>query len=167
MIRFVSGVIVFAVACFFAVSTFAEELKIAYVNLEKVFNEYHGTKVAQGNLEEEEKKREVEFRAITEEIRNLQKEAELLKEKEKQEKERLILQKIGEQRNFRVKVEQELIGMRNKVYAEIMQKIEAVVKEKAEKEGYSLIFQDRALIFKKPGYNITDKIIKIINEKKD
>lgn len=167
MIRFMSSIIVFAVACFFAVSTFAEELKIAYVDIEKVFNEYHGTKVAQGNLKEEEKKREVEFRAITEEIRNFQKEAELLKEKEKQEKERLILQKISEQRNFRVKVEQELIGMRNKVYAEIMQKIEAVVKEKAEKEGYSLIFQDRALIFKKPGYNITNEIIKIINEKKD
>ena len=66
-----------------------------------------------------------------------------------------------------MKIEQELVGMRNKVYADIMQKIEAVVKEKAEKEGYSLVFHDRALIFKKPGYNITDEIIKIINEKKD
>ena len=167
MIRVMSGIIVFAIACFFAVSTFAEELKVAYVDIEKVFNEYHGTKVAQENLAEEEKKREVEFRAVTEEIRNLQKETELLKEKEKQEKEKLILQKISEQRNFRVKVEQELIGMRNKVYAEIMQKIEAVVKEKAEKGGYSLVFQDRALVFKKPGYNITDEIIKIINKKKD
>ncbi|MCK5655040.1 MAG: OmpH family outer membrane protein [Candidatus Aureabacteria bacterium] len=167
MIRIISSIIVFAIACSFAVLTFAEELKIAYVDIEKVFTEYHGTKVAQGNLEEEEKKREVEFRATTEEIRNLQKEAELLKETEKQEKERLILQKISEQRNFRVKVEQELIGMKNKVYTEIMQEIEAVVKEKAEKEGYSLIFQDRALIFKKPEYNITDEIIKIINEKKD
>ncbi len=167
MIRIISSIIVFAIVCSFAVSTFAEELKIAYVDIEKVFTEYHGTKIAQGNLEEEEKKREVEFRAITEEIRNLQKEAELLKETEKQEKERLILQKISEQRNFRAKVEQELIGMKNKVYTDIMQEIEAVVKEKAEKEGYTLIFQDRALIFKKPEYNITNEIIKIINEKKD
>ncbi len=158
---------VFSIFCFCGRAFSAEQFKFAYVDIEKVFTEYKETKVAQDKFEQEEKKREAELRNLTDEIRNLQKESELLKEKEKQEKENLILQKIAELRKARVKAEQELIAMKNKMNIEIIQKIEAVVKEKGEKEGYTFIFQDRAMLYKKPGFDVTSDIIEMINKKEE
>ncbi|MDD5643992.1 MAG: OmpH family outer membrane protein [bacterium] len=158
---------VFCVFCFCGAAMSAQQFKFAYVDIEKVFSEYKGTKIAQERFEQEEKKREGELRNLTDEIRNLQKEAELLKEKEKQEKENLILQKIAELRKARVKAEQELMAMKNKMNIDIIQKIEAVVKEKGEKEGYTFVFQDRAMLYKKPEFDITAEVIEIINKKEE
>jgi Skp family chaperone for outer membrane proteins len=49
---------------------------------------------------------------------------------------------------------------------EILQDIEGVVKTYSEKEGYTLVFNDRVLVYQNKTMDITDKIIAILNKGK-
>ena len=48
---------------------------------------------------------------------------------------------------------------------EILTDIEASVKKYAEKEGYTMVFNDRVLIYQNKSLDITDEVIKILTAK--
>lgn len=47
---------------------------------------------------------------------------------------------------------------------EILKDIEETVKKYAEKEGYTFVFNDRVLVYQDKSYDITSKIIDILNK---
>ena len=49
---------------------------------------------------------------------------------------------------------------------EIMKDIEEAVKQYAVKDGYTLVFNERVLIYQAKSLDITDKVSEILNKKK-
>ena len=56
------------------------------------------------------------------------------------------------------------ISHQSQDYQANQQAIEKVVKDYAQKEGYTLVLNDRVLVYGGEEMNITDKIVKLLNE---
>ena len=57
----------------------------------------------------------------------------------------------------------DLTKERNEKIREILLEIEKIVSDFAEKNGYSVILNDRVLIYGAPGYDVTEEILKVLN----
>ena len=142
----------------------AEGIKIGYIDLEKAFNEYYRTKVENGKLQDVQKAKKVEADKMVSDINKLKEEAELLSDDAKKSKEAVVKEKITELRNYERDTVQEirdkLLGLRK----EILDSITKVVEEKGKKEGYTFIFVSDVIIYKEPGLDLTEELIKILNK---
>lgn len=147
----------------FNVSGFAQE-KLAYVNLSKIFSEYKKTKEYDKGLEKKQKEYKRERDKKAEEIKRLRDKLELLNEKERIKKEAEIKEKIISLRELDRNKREELKQDGDKRIKEILKDIEKAVRQYAEKEGYSFVFNNRILVYEKESYDITDKIVEIVNK---
>ena len=142
----------------------AQDVKMGFVDVEKVFNEYELTKQNDAKLKEEGKAKTSERSGLVEEIKKLKEEAELLSEEARKEKEAVIEEKLKNLRDFDEKTKNELRSKRDfllkKIFDEIRQNIEEVGKE----ENYTFIFNDRALLYKTAGNDLTAQVVKRMNE---
>jgi len=162
---------VLAVTAVFAVSLFsgivcemayAKELKIAYVDLAKVFDEYKKTKDAEKNLEAKSKIKEDERKKMVDELRKLKDEQALLSEKAKAEKQTALDAKIKVLQDFDNKARNDLVKERNDMLGGIMKDIEGVVTEYAKASGYDLVLNSRMLLYGAEQYDVTaDVLIKL------
>lgn len=157
----------FSVGLFFmAMSVLgAQEMKLGYVDVEKVFNEYEVTKQNDAKLKEEGKAKTAERTALVDEIKKLKDESELLSEDARKEKDAVIEQKLKALRDFDEKTKNELRNKRDFLLKKIFDDIRVTIEEVGKAEGYSLIFNDRALLFKTESYDITNLVIQKVNEK--
>lgn len=140
------------------------KLKIGYVDFEKVFNEYHKTKEGNEILNKEKVAKEDEGKKLVDAINKMRQEAELLSQDAKKKKEEEIKQKIKELREFTEITRRDLIKKRNDMWKGIFEDIRAVVQEKGKNEDYSLIFDDKALLFKLDGLDLTEEVIQVLNK---
>ncbi|MBI1871074.1 MAG: OmpH family outer membrane protein [Chlamydiae bacterium] len=141
------------------------ELKIAYVDVEKVFNEYDVTKQNDAKLKEEGKGKTQERTGMVDEIKKLKDEAELLSEGARKEKEAAIEEKLKTLREFDEKTKGELKNKRDYLLKKIFDDIRVTIEEIGKSEKYDLIFNDRALLYKTASFDITDKVTQAMNEK--
>ncbi len=140
------------------------KIKIGFVNFEKAFNDYYKTKEGNAILAKEKSAKEDEGRKLVDQINKMRKEAELLSQEAKKTKEEAIREKIRELREFTEISRQGLVQKRNDMWRDIFEEIRKVVKAKAEKEEFSLIFDDKALLYKMDALDITDEIISELNK---
>ena len=47
---------------------------------------------------------------------------------------------------------------------EILKDIEETVKKYSEKEGYTFVFNDRVLVYQDKKFDITDKVVELLNK---
>jgi outer membrane protein len=139
--------------------------KFAYINLEKVFNEYQKTKDEEAKLTEEGKQKQKEIDAKIKEIDKLREDMELLNEKEKEKRKAEIEKKMQELRQFDRQARADLMRKRDAIIREILTEIDNAIKEYGKSKGYTLIFNSRALLYKDEKLDITDEIIKYLNNK--
>jgi len=140
------------------------KVKFGFVDFEKVFNEYYKTKEGNAVLEKEKLAKEDEGRKLVESVNQMRKEAELLSQNAKEEKGDEIRVKIRELKEFTELTRRDLIKKRNEMWKSIFEEIRQLVKKKGKKEGYTLIFDDKALLFKSNSLDITDEIIRELNK---
>ncbi|MBI1882631.1 MAG: OmpH family outer membrane protein [Chlamydiae bacterium] len=143
----------------------AEDLKIGYVDVEKVFNEYDLTKQNDAKLKEEGKGKTAERAKMVDEIKKLKEESELLNEEARKEKESVINEKINALKDFDEKTKSELRNKRDFLLKGIFDDIKATIEEIGKEGKYNLIFNDRALLYKTPTYDISAQVTKRMNEK--
>lgn len=163
----VAVAVVFAAGMFAGTTqAFAKEIKIAYVDLAKVFDEYSVTKNSEKNLEEKGKAKEAERTAMVEELRKLKDEQALLSEKAKAEKQTIIDNKIKALQDFDRVTRDALVKERNDMLGNILKDIEKVVADFAKANGYDYIFNSRMLLYGMPESDITAAILAKLNGKK-
>ncbi len=138
--------------------------KVAYVNLSRVFDEYEKTKVYDKVLEADNTKFQEERNKKIEAIRELQGKTAALKENEKAKTDKDIEKLKSELMAFDQQKRTDLTKARDERVREILMEIEKVVSEYAKKEGYSFVFNDRVLIYGAETMNITEPILKALNE---
>lgn len=161
--RFLAAVIL-GVA-FFCVNAYAAEKdKFAYVDLSRIFSEYQKTKDYDKVLSEKEGAFTAERQKKVDEVKSLQDKMNLLNDKEKESKKPELEDKIKTLQAFDQQKQTDLRKEQDEKMKEIFKDIEGAVKQYAEKEGYSFVFNDRVLVYQNKSFDITEKIIDILNK---
>jgi len=151
---------------FLGVFAYAEELKIGYVDIEKVFNQYSGTKTAKEKLkkdvDKEQKLLEQEKNAIKKELDELEKKSAVLDKKQLNAKKEELQQKAEQLQEKTLDVQQKLIAKEKELTANIIDEIRAIIAKVGKEKKYDYIFEKTILLY--GGEDITYLVIKAINE---
>jgi Skp family chaperone for outer membrane proteins len=144
----------------------ADNLKIAYIDLSKVFDGYQKTKefdaVLQKQGEEFQKTRD----AMIMKIQDSQSKLDLMKDSEKASLEADIEKQKNEVVAFDKEKRTELAKQRDAKVREILGEIQNIVSGIAKRDGYTYVLNDRVMVYGDPQYNITDEVSKALNEGK-
>lgn len=155
----------FVLAAFLMVgSASANDLKIGYVNTERLFRDSPIAIKAQKKLEAEFQKREQDIQKLVKQARDqqaaLEKDALTLAESEKSRRERELANLTREvqraQREFREDINQR----RNEELSAIHQRARKLIQEIAEKEKYDFILEN--VVYASPRNDITERVIKAL-----
>ena len=143
----------------------AKDEKIAFVDPMKIVREYQRTKDFEQILEKEVKKGQAELDSRTESIKSLKDNLEILSEEAKKGKEEEIYKKIQELRNVEKETKDNLLRMRDENMRDILKEINEIVDEHGKSKGYSLVLDGRMILFSDANLDISDEILKILNER--
>jgi len=158
--------VVVMTALFLSVTAGAFAMNVGYVDIEKVFNQYSGTKKAkeklQGELEKEQKKIEEKKAEILKLKDDLEKKASVL-EKSKVDAKKMELQtKLEKLQSDAMEIQQKLLGQEKEMTANIIEEIRVIVKKIAEEKKYEMVFEKNLLLY--GGDDITPFVVKRMNE---
>jgi outer membrane protein len=146
----------------------AQELKIGYVNSERVLREANLAKVAQSKLEAEFGKREKELRDQETKLRGaaekLEKDAPTLSEAERNRRQRDVVEQDRDLQRKKREWQEDLTQRKNEELSSVVEKANKVIKQIFDAEKYDLILQDA--IHYSPRIDITKKVIDTLNAQK-
>lgn len=142
---------------------FAAE-KLAYVDLSRLFGEYSKTKEYDKVLTDKETSYTSERDKKVNEIKALEDKMKLLSDKEKETKAAELKTKYEAFDQFNRQKQMDLRKEQDEKMKEILKDIEEAVKQYAEKDGISMVFNDRVLVYQNKAMDITDKVIDILGK---
>ena len=161
-----SIVLLAVVALFAAAAPAAAQVRIGFVNTERIFRESEPAVRAQKKLEKEFEKRDQELQRLGKQLQtmreNLDKNGMTMAESERAKKEREFADLNRDfQRKQRV-VREDLNQRRNDELAAVLERANKVIRQIAEAEKYDIIFQDA--VYFSPRIDVTEKVIKALAE---
>jgi len=171
------GLIVTAfLLCFFVilggVSSRAElVVKIGYVDVQKVFEEYRKKEDLEARLKLEQGKAQQSLEEKRKEIERLQedliRQEMMLSELARMEKQNELRNETKELEKLAQSIQADLQKKWDLYTQEIVNDIMAAAKEIAEKEGYRLIFDKRVLLYATPEveFDLTQKVLSQLNQR--
>jgi outer membrane protein len=143
----------------------AQELKIGYVNSERVMRESNPAKAAQAKLQTEFSKREKELDDSAAKLKvaadKLEKEAITLSESERNRRQRELVESDRDLQRKRREFQEDLNQRRNEELAGVIERANRVIRQIYESEKYDLVLQE--VIFAGARVDITEKVIKVLN----
>ena len=152
----------------FVTGAYAAELKVGYVNTQRIFRDAPAAQKAAKKLEGEFAKRDQDLQRMAKQLQglqeNLEKNAVTMSESDRRNKERDLNELSRDfqrkQREFR----EDLNLRQNEENAAIIEKANKSIKQIAETEKFDLIVQD--VVWVSPKLDITDKVIKSLSDGK-
>lgn len=165
MRKFLGIVLVAIVAFSFSVASFAQGLKVGYVNTIEVFNEYERTKKEDKQLEVKKEKAQKSLEGKEKELQKIQNRLEVLKEGEKEKEREKLRTKMQEYREIRQKEFTDIKKERDEMMKDIIDDIDQTVSDYAKKNKYDLIINGNSILYGQKKIDLTDTILKIINKK--
>lgn len=138
--------------------------KIGHVDLSSVFDEYQKTKDFDKDLEKKGDAKQGQREKLVSEIRKMRDEVEMMNEKSRDKKEQDIEAKIRALQEFDQDAKNALTKERDDMVRDILREINDVIRVYGENNGYSVILNDRVLLYGDQLENLTDDIIKILND---
>ncbi|WP_428424161.1 OmpH family outer membrane protein [Methylibium sp.] len=146
----------------------AQELKIGYVNSERVLREASPAKAAQAKLESEFSKREKELADTAAKLKaaseKLEKDAPTLAEGDRSRRQRDLVEQDREFQRKRREFQEDLNQRKNEELSGVVERANKVIKQIFETEKYDVILQEA--VFAGPRVDITEKVIKALNSAK-
>lgn len=151
----------------FAASVQAQELKIGFVNSDRVLREATMAKAAQARLETEFSKRQKEGEDAAAKLKSaadkLDKEAPTLSEAERTRRQRDLVDQDRELQRRRREFQEDLSQRKNEELALVVERANRVVKQIYESDKFDVILQGDVVVFASSRVDITDKVIKALN----
>ena len=142
-----------------------EQLKIGYVNGDRVLRDAAPAKASQAKLEAEFSKREKDLADVATKLKaageKLDKEAPTLAEAERNRRQRDLVAQDQEFQRKRREFQEDLTQRKNEELASVVERANKVMKQIFDTEKYDLIIQEA--VFASPKIDITDKVIKALN----
>ena len=160
---------IFLALCAAAMSAQAQQtqLKIGFVNTERVFREAPAAKRAQQKLEKEFAARNAELSRIEKQGRDMQAELErdnvTMTEAVRREKERQLADVSRNFQRLQREIREDLNLRRNEELASVQEQATRVINQIAADEKFDLILQEA--VFASGRIDITDKVIKALPAK--
>lgn len=143
----------------------AQELKIGYVNADRVLRDAAPAKAAQAKLEAEFGKREKDLSEQANKLKaageKLDKDAPTLSETERSRRQRELVEQNRDFDRKRREFQEDLTQRKNEELASVVERANKVMKQIFDTEKYDLIIQEA--VFAGPKIDITDKVIKALN----
>ena len=148
----------------FSSNTFSGDLKIGYVDVYKVFNEYDKTKESESVLDKKKKTAEAKLIEKKNSLEEIQGKFEALNEEQKKIEEAKLIEQVKEYRELeRVSV----VGIRkerDEKMKEILEDINKVTEEYSKTNDFDLVVNENTLLYSGDSIvNITDKILEKCN----
>ena len=156
---------VFAACVSVAAPAAAQDLKIGYVNSERVLREAIPAKAAQTKLEAEFGKREKELNDAVARVKaaadKLEKDTPTLASAEQQRRQRELVDQDRDLQRKRREFQEDLNQRRNEELAGVVERANRVIKQIFDSEKYDVILQE--VVFASNRVDITEKVIKALN----
>ena len=143
----------------------AQESKIGYVNLARVFDSYQRTKDSEQQLERKGTQKQAELEAQVNDLKKIREGLDLLSDAVRESKAKELEEKSDEFQRVKTKSERELLRERNETARVIVDDIEHAVAEFAKANGFSIILDQRSLLYGMEGYDVTDEVLKMLNDR--
>ena len=143
----------------------AQDLKIGYVNSERVLKEANPAKAAQAKLETEFGKREKDLADVANRLKaaadKLDKDGPTLAETERARRQRDLVEQDREFQRKRREFQEDLNQRKNEELSGVVERANKVIKQIFDSEKYDLILQDA--VHWSPRVDITKKVIDALN----
>ena len=165
MRRIIGCLLVLTVMMSFSSTCFAKDMKIGYVDIFKVFNDYEKTKEYDEKLEAKKNAAEKKLVKKKETIEKLQGKLDLLKKGEKVKEEEKLSKELKEYRNLEREAFTDIRKERDEKMKDIVEDIDKIIKDYARKNGFNLIINSSAVLYGVKAMDVTDEILKISNKK--
>ena len=153
-------------ACLLASAPVSAEVKIGFVNSQRILSDAPQATKAKKKIEKEFEKRDQELQKVAKQLQTLQegmeKNSVTMSETDRRNKERefndLNRDFQRKQREFR----EDLNLRQNEEMATIFERVNKVIKSIAESEKFDIIFQEA--VYANPRIDITDRVIKTLGD---
>ena len=146
----------------------AEEIRIGFINTDRIFKEANTAKQAQAKLEQEFSKREKDLvdveKSFKSAVEKFEREAPTLSESQRMTRQKQLGERDRDFQRKRREFQEELNARKNEEFQQVLERANRVIKQVAEAEKYDLVLQEAVYI--NPKHDITDKVLKVINAAK-
>lgn len=146
-----------------------EQIKIGYLDLDRIVQAVAKQTPEYDELSAEWDKKNAEIERLRTEINDLAEELEKNKviwpESKSVERQQLIQDKADELKSLKADAKRFKEREEAKVLRRLLPEIVKTVKDVGEREGYSMIFEKRMLLYSSSNFDLTDTIIKEMTEK--
>ena len=163
--NFSRWIAVVALSAVCAAPALAQDLKIGYVNSERVLRESNAAKAAQTKLEVEFGKRERELNDATTKLKTaadkLEKDGPTVASVDLARRQRELVDQDRDLQRKRREFQEDLNQRRNEELAAVVERANRVIRQIYESEKYDLILQE--VVFASARVDITDKVIRTLN----
>ena len=165
LLRHVAAVILMSYA---AITAQAQEIRIGFINTDRIFKEANTAKQAQAKLEQEFSKREKDLidveKTFKAAVEKFEREAPTLSESQRISRQKQLGEQDRDFQRKRREFQEELNARKNEEFQQVLERANRVIKQVAEAEKFDLVLQEAVYI--NPKHDITDKVLKVINAAK-
>ena len=165
----VQSLLVVVFLIFFSKISLSNENKIVYIDLNKIMNNSIAGKSITSQLEKTHKKNISKLKKIEEKLKK--EESDIISQKNvltKEEYEKKIIDLRDKAKNFRKQRNENINNLNNQrlqATTKIINLIKPILSEYSEKNSISIIIDKKNVIIGKTTLDITDDILKIVDEK--
>ncbi len=146
----------------------AQEVKIGFINTDRIFRDANSAKTAQVKLEQEFMKREKELNDQGSQIKSaadkLEKDAPTLSEAQRTSRQKQLTDQDRDFQRKRREFQEDLNVRKNEELQIVLERANKVVKQVAEAEKYDYVLQEA--VYVNPKHDITEKVLKVLNAAK-
>jgi outer membrane protein len=154
--------------CLLASPLLAQEIKIGYVNSDRVLREAQPAQAAQQKLEVEFAKRNKELEETAARLKGLadrlEKDGAVMQEAERTRRQRELGDLDRDFQRKRREFQEDLNQRRNEELAAVLERANRTIRQIAEQEKYDVILQDA--VYFSPRVDLTEKVIRALNAAK-
>lgn len=144
-------------------ASYAKEVKIGYINVLEVFDNYKKTESYDKQLEKLQDDKQKPFKDMAEDLKKLQDKMEMVKDSEKEALQKQLKEKATVYQKKEKEAFAELKGERDKKMKEIIDDINATVKKYAKEKNYDFILNETMVVYGDDSTNITKTILDTLN----
>ena len=150
-----------------SVAASAQDLKIGYVNSERVLREAEPAKKAQAKLEAEFGKREKDLNdqnaKLRAEAEKLDRDGPTLSEAEKTRRQRELVEMDRDLQRKHREFQEDLTQRKNEELSSVAERANRAIKQIGDSEHYDVILQDQLVIYFSNRVDLTKKVIDALN----
>ena len=146
----------------------AQDLRIGFVNLERILRDSNSAKAAQTKLEQEFSRREKEVQALAAQLKSasekFEREAPTLPEAQRTTRQRQLVEQDRDFQRKQREFQEDLNMRKNEELQSVLERANRVIRQVAEAEKFDLVIQEAVYI--NPKHDITDKVLSGLNGSK-